>query len=146
MTTIKPIMARHHEYCDRLFADAEQAANQQDWNACRQLLQHFAEAMEAHFQAEEEELFPAFERVTGTQAGPTEVMRQEHLQIRQLIASLADAAAAASDVDFFGVGDTLVVFMEQHNRKEEGILYPMCDDRIGDSEQVIKRLQLLVGA
>ena len=143
MTTIKP---RHHEYCDRLFADAEQAANRQDWNACVQQVQHFADAMQAHFRAEEEELFPAFERATGTQGGPTEVMRQEHVQIRQLIASLTEAASAASDADFFGVGDTLVVFMEQHNRKEEGILYPMCDDRIGDSEQVIKRLQLLVGA
>ena len=145
MSSIKPIMAKHHDYCDRLFAEAEHAASQQDWSACLASLQHFVEAMHLHFRAEEEALFPAFEQITGTTGGPTEVMRQEHVRMRELLATLSTAAEAASDEDFFGAGDTLVVFMEQHNRKEEGILYPMCDDRIPDTAAMAEDLGQRLG-
>ncbi|MCB1906804.1 MAG: hemerythrin domain-containing protein [Rhodocyclaceae bacterium] len=146
MSTINPLMASHHKHCDQLFADAEHAASENDWNACKLLLERFTAAMDAHFRAEEELLFPAFEQITDTRGGPTEVMRGEHAQMRELFASLTAAVAAASDADFFGASDTLAVFMEQHNRKEEGILYPMCDDRITDREQLAERLHRLVGA
>ncbi|MCB1917626.1 MAG: hemerythrin domain-containing protein [Rhodocyclaceae bacterium] len=145
MNTIKPIMETHHEHCDHLFADAEHAASARDWNACRVQLTRFAEAMEVHFRAEEDLLFPAFERDTNAIGGPTEVMRTEHEQIRELIASLDAAVAAASGDDFFGASDTLAILMEQHNRKEEGILYPMCDDRISDREGLAERLKQRVG-
>ena len=146
MNTIKPVMERHHEHCDMLFADAEHAADEGDWQACGAQLARFIDAMETHFRAEEELLFPAFEQSTGMSGGPTEVMRTEHRQMRDLFASLTAAVATTSGDDYFGASDTLAILMEQHNRKEEGILYPMCDDRIDDRERLAGQLQQHVGA
>ena len=56
------------------------------------------------------------------------------------------AVATTSGDDYFGASDTLAILMEQHNRKEEGILYPMCDDRIDDRERLAGQLQQHVGA
>ena len=146
MSTLKPLLANHHEYCDSLFAKAEEAANEEDWDACETRMTAFADALEAHFAVEETILFPAFEAATGMAGGPTSVMRGEHTQMRELVAAIRAATSSRNADDFFGSCETLVIFMEQHNRKEEGILYPMCDDRIENKDELAKRLQLFVGA
>jgi hemerythrin-like domain-containing protein len=46
-----------------------------------------------HFGVEESVLFPRFEQSTGMYRGPTQVMRGEHVQMRQLLAA-AEAALA----------------------------------------------------
>lgn len=141
MTLLKTLFADHHTHCDDLFALSEEAANNNDWPTCVDQSGRFAAAMESHFRAEEEALFPAFEQATGMSAGPTAVMRSEHAQMRTLLASLLEAARAGSEADFFGASETLLVFMEQHNRKEEGILYPLCDERIADAGLLAARLK-----
>ena len=65
--------------------------------------------------------------------GPTQVMRTEHRQMRDLLADLARAVAARRADDFAGHGETLVILMQQHNLKEENILYPMCDSSLAAS-------------
>ena len=37
--------------------------------------------------------------------------------------------------------DTLLVLMQQHNMKEENILYPMCDSRIPDAATLLQELR-----
>ncbi len=145
MSILKSLLAKHHDHCDRLFAEAENAANEGDWSTCRNRLDEFAHQLELHFRAEEEQLFPAFEQATGMSGGPTEVMRGEHGQMRALLASLLAAAKAADADDYFGAVETMVIFMEQHNCKEEGILYPMCDERIPDPAALADRLGLAEG-
>jgi len=146
MSILKPLLAKHHDHCDRLFAAAENAANDNDWATCRSHLEEFARQLELHFKAEEEQLFPAFEQATGMSGGPTEVMRGEHAQMRSLLTALRVAAAGADADDYFGAVETMVIFMEQHNCKEEGILYPMCDERIPDPGALADRLGLTEGA
>lgn len=141
MSPLKTLLADHHTHCDDLFAQCEQAANDNDWPACIDHSTRFFAAMESHFRAEEDTLFPAFEQATGMNAGPTEVMRSEHTQMRTLLASLLEAAQAKSEADFFGASETLLVFMEQHNRKEEGILYPLCDEHIAEAGSLAERLK-----
>jgi hemerythrin-like domain-containing protein len=89
----------------------------------------FSTRMERHFKMEEEVLFPAFEEATGMHgSGPTEVMRHEHRQMRALLQDMSRRADAG---DFDGVldqGDTLLMVIQQHNAKEEGMLYPMADN------------------
>lgn len=130
MTPISQIMPNHHKHCDQLFVAAEDAVQRGDWSAADTAVARFEAQMAAHFAAEEEVLFPAFEEATGMTGGPTEMMRYEHEQMRGLLSQL-DAARAARDADSYGgVAETLLTLLQQHNMKEENILYPMCDQAL----------------
>ena len=64
--------------------------------------------------------------------GPTQVMRGEHEQMRELVAA-ATSALVDGDADAYaGEAETLLIMMQQHNMKEENILYPMCDQHLAD--------------
>lgn len=117
----------HHKHCDELFVSAEAAVVDRDWATARRLLPDFIAAMETHFRSEEEALFPAFEAATGMTRGPTRMMRHEHAQMRELFGQMGAALAQRDASGFAGAAETLLVFMQQHNMKEENILYPMCD-------------------
>ena len=131
MTSIAELMTHDHRSCDHDFARAETLANKKDWDAAAQALDAFASGLEAHFQAEEQELFPRFEAATGMTQGPTQVMRMEHSQMRALLDDAVDALEQGNADDYLGLADTLLIMMQQHNMKEENILYPMCDLRLG---------------
>jgi DUF438 domain-containing protein len=79
--------------------------------------------------------------------GPTQVMRGEHVQMRQLLAA-AEAALAERDVDdYSGNAETLLIMIQQHNVKEENILYPMCDQQLADQlEALLPKLQKQLSA
>lgn len=125
------ILPDHHRHCDDLFVAAEDCVQRGDWPAAASAFGRFHDQMQAHFEAEEGLLFPAFESATGMTAGPTQMMRYEHEQMRVLLAQLA-AACAAHDADAYaGAAETLLTLMQQHNMKEENILYPMCDRTLG---------------
>lgn len=137
MTATAPLH-QHHQHCDELFASAEASIADQDWTAGEQAVTAFIGEMERHFRCEEETLFPAFEAATGMTGGPTSVMRHEHTEMRDLMQAMQAALAARNGDDFAGVAETLLIFMQQHNMKEENILYPMCDRHVPDTvaEQV----------
>jgi hemerythrin-like domain-containing protein len=122
---------QHHKHCDDLFATAEALAHAGDWSACLTAAQGFRAEIEAHFATEEEVLFPAFGAATGMSGGPVAVMRMEHAQMRDLLAQMVSAASAKDRNAFAGTADTLLILMQQHNMKEENILYPMCDSSLG---------------
>ena len=72
--------------------------------------------------------------------GPTQVMRHEHAQMRDLIGQM-DAAMEQKNADGFGgAAETLLVMMQQHNMKEENILYPMIDQAIGQDGELSSRM------
>jgi iron-sulfur cluster repair protein YtfE (RIC family) len=125
---------QHHKHCDKLFADAEDACANGDWVAGEEAFAVLHEQLETHFAGEEELLFPAFEEATGMTSGPTEVMRSEHRQMRDLLAQMRGALAVRDDEAFGGAAETLLILMQQHNMKEENILYPMCDNALGSSD------------
>ena len=92
-----------------------------------------------HLAMEEEVLFPAFEEATGMHgAGPTVVMRMEHQQMRALLDTMGKAAETGNIDDVLGHGDTLLMLIQQHNRKEEGMLYPMADNALGEAWQKVR--------
>jgi hypothetical protein len=124
-------LAHHHKHCDDLFARAEQACAEGDWAQGAAGFALLEGALETHFQSEEELLFPAFESATGMRAGPTAMMRSEHRQMRELLARMGADLAARDGEAFGGGAETLLILMQQHNMKEENILYPMCDQALG---------------
>jgi iron-sulfur cluster repair protein YtfE (RIC family) len=133
MTITTPLF-QHHKYCDELFARAEEACTDGDWATCGEAFTLLHDQLEAHFASEEELLFPAFEAETGMRSGPTEVMRGEHRQMRQLLAQMRAALESRDGDDFGGGAETLLILMQQHNMKEENILYPMCDQALAASD------------
>lgn len=84
-----------------------------------------------HFSMEEEKLFPAFEQHLGHTMGPTQVMRMEHNQMKQLFSEMQQAVKARDDAQYLGLSETLMMIMQQHNMKEEQMLYPMMDQTLG---------------
>ena len=125
---------QHHKHCDDIFADAESACGNGDWEAGGKLFALLQSQLEAHFSSEEELLFPAFEAATGMTSGPTEVMRGEHRQMRDLLGQMSSGLAELDGDAFSGAAETLLILMQQHNMKEENILYPMCDNALGASD------------
>ncbi|MDP3539809.1 MAG: hemerythrin domain-containing protein [Azonexus sp.] len=143
MTSIRSFMTDNHRHCDDLFAKAEQAIAKNNLDAARAAFGHFRGAMLAHFDCEEKTLFPTFEAKTGISMGPTQVMRLEHVQMRSLLDDAVDALKTGNTDDYLGQADTLLIMMQQHNMKEENILYPMCDQHLVDElPQILAHLEL----
>ena len=142
MSTILEFLGSDHRACDDLFASAEAAAAQKNWDSARSLFGQFQAAMAHHLAMEENVLFPAFESRTGMSSGPTQVMRMEHVQMRDLMQEMANAVAAGNQDSYLGLSETLNMLMQQHNLKEENMLYPMSDRVLGaDSESLIRDME-----
>jgi len=142
MTTIRTFMTDDHRRCDDYFAEAEQAIAKKNLSAAKAAFGHFRNAMLAHFDSEEKTLFPTFEAKTGMRMGPTQMMRMEHAQMRALLDDAVDALENGNSDDYLGLADTLLIMMQQHNMKEENILYPMCDQHLaGETPELLARLE-----
>ena len=130
MTSIPEFMTAKHRECDEFFIAAENAITQNNWALAKDSFKQFSEELDLHFQAEENILFPEFEQATGITQGPTQVMRGEHQQMRALVADLLQALSAEDKDAYIGASETLMVLMQQHNMKEEMMLYPMTQQRV----------------
>ena len=139
------LLPAHHRHCDGLFVAAEESVQRNDWAAVAPAFARFNDQMRAHFTAEESLLFPAFEAATGMSAGSTQMMRHEHEQMRSLLSQLEAACAAHDGEAYAGVAETLLMLMQQHNMKEDNILYPMCDQALGaGAERVAQEMGALL--
>lgn len=127
MTTITDFLVPDHQRCDHLFASAEDAAAQGDWGNATAEFIRFQEALLHHFAMEEEVMFPAFESRTGMTQGPTAMMRLEHRQMTDLVNQMVDSLSRKESNAYLGESDTLLILMQQHNIKEEQMLYRMAD-------------------
>jgi hemerythrin-like domain-containing protein len=142
MKSLQELLTKDHRECDRLFAQAESAAAKADLATGRAAFTRFRDAMERHINAEEQILFPAFEDKTGERLGPTEVMRREHHMMRDLFAKMDAALAQQQTKQYLGLSETLLVLMQQHNVKEESVLYSMMDQQLNaERETLLARLR-----
>ncbi len=124
---ISHYMTNEHRECDTLFAKAEAAAAQKDWEATDREFLAFANETLLHFKKEEEEFFPTFEAKTGSAEGPTQVMRFEHDQVRGLIGKMAEAIEKQDRDAYLSLSESMMILLQQHNMKEEQMLYAMAD-------------------
>ena len=138
MSSIPEYMTTKHRECDAFFSEAEAAVADKNWSLALAKWQLFASELTEHLAQEEDTLFPQFEQATGMTAGPTQVMRMEHQQMRALVQSLDNALAAKDKDEYLGLSETLMVMMQQHNMKEEMMLYPMMAQHLSDGEQLIE--------
>ena len=137
MSSIPDYMTAQHRHCDDIFVVAESAVAKGDWSLAANEWQIFTRELDAHLEAEESILFPRFEQATGITQGPSMVMRSEHEQMRALVQQLTQALAASDKEQYLGLSETLMVLMQQHNMKEEMMLYPMSQQHINDGDQTL---------
>lgn len=140
MTSILDYMTQIHRACDDRFAQAEEAISSADWSTAGSGWDSFTADLEHHLRQEEELLFPAFEARTGNTSGPTAVMKVEHQQMRDLLQQVGQAISDQDSDTALDLTETLMVLMQQHNMKEEQILYPMSDQVLEDADQMSQRL------
>lgn len=147
METISGYLTLDHRRCDDHFAAAEEFAAKRDWAAATASFEQFHATMTHHFGMEEQVLFPAFERETGNTQGPTQIMRREHEQMRELFARMAAAIAAKDADEYAGLSETLLILLQQHNLKEEQVLYPMSEQAFGvRGGEVLLQMKAVPGA
>ena len=115
-----------HRRCRLLFGEVRHLVDQADWAAALRHCRAFCVELDGHFTDEEEIVYPLFEQATAMPSGPTEVMRYEHDQLRELMEALYQAIAAADLRQCQQLADNLQHQLQQHNVKEERILYPFC--------------------
>jgi len=124
---ISHYMTSEHRACDDLFATAEASVAKGDWDSVDAQFLEFANKTLLHFKKEEDELFPTFEAKTGSADGPTQVMRFEHDQVRGLIGKSAEAIEDKDKDAYLSLAESMMILLQQHNMKEEQMLYAMCD-------------------
>ncbi len=125
-------LSNDHQHCDQLWAtveDSSEATKSQFHSA----FDDFSAAMQRHFEFEEQHLFPLLDGVLGPSGlGPLAVMRSEHEQMRGVLRRMAAASHSDERQGLLEQGDTLLMLIQQHNLKEEAIVYPAADARLGD--------------
>jgi iron-sulfur cluster repair protein YtfE (RIC family) len=118
-----------HRDCDARWADVEELLDTADIEAARPAWEKFDRSTRRHLAMEEEVLFPAFDARSGMGGrGPTSVMKMEHQQMRGLLDQIGVAVDAGDAQEAMDIGDTLLMLIQQHNVKEEGMLYPMAEN------------------
>lgn len=140
VNAISHFLGQDHKRCDDIFIQAEGLAAKGDVAGAGAACREFIDAMERHFGMEEQVLFPSFEQATGSTAGPTAVMRHEHMQMRDLFRDMLTSLDGGYNEDFLGAAETLLILMQQHNAKEEQILYP-ASDRMLEGEEVVSAMR-----
>ena len=120
-----------HRDCDARWADVEELLDTADIETARPAWEKYDSSMRRHLAMEEEILFPAFDLRSGMGGrGPTAVMKMEHQQMRGLLDQIGEAVNAGDAQEALDIGDTLLMLVQQHNVKEEGMLYPMAENML----------------
>ncbi len=144
MSTIKEFLTADHGRCDDIFAQMEELASK-SLSEAKEICQNFQEEQERHFQMEERVMFLEFENKTGMTQGPTAMMRQEHTQMRHLMSQMLEAIDSNNKDKFFGLSETLMILLQQHNMKEEQMLYPMAEQHLSaESERIVSMMESLI--
>ena len=136
MTTIAEFMANDHQACDVKFADAEMAALSDDWSKAETSFNAFRDSMARHFRMEEDVLFPTLKSAGGP-SGPVHIMLMEHAQIKELLKQMGAAVERKDAQEYGGLAETLLMVMQQHNHKEENILYPITDQILAAQREAL---------
>jgi hemerythrin-like domain-containing protein len=144
MATIKEYLTQDHRDCDEILATMEQEASK-ELSSAQSSCNQFCDAMEHHFQMEERVMFAEFEAKTGMTQGPTAMMRMEHDQMRSLLNDLKSAIADNNSEKFFGTSETLMIMIQQHNMKEEQMLYTMAQQHLSaESDRIVTMMDSMI--
>jgi hemerythrin-like domain-containing protein len=141
--TIKEFMTQQHRECDSKLTFVEDAIEKKDFDDAMMKYMEFKNETLHHFSLEEDYLFPMFEEKSGMgNMGPTQVMRMEHDQARGLFSKM-DVAINDKDSDrYYGLSDSMLILLQQHNAKEEQMLYTLIQNTFNaQNDEIVEKLR-----
>lgn len=142
--TVSEYLESDHRRLDAILPRVRELAAAGAYQDAATRFEEFVSGLDRHIEAEEQILFPTFEEATGMVAGPTSVMRSEHVEIRRWMETGAASLAGADRGGFEQAAGALSSVLAVHNMKEERMLYPMVDRAVGGGpqlRQLVARLQ-----
>ncbi len=148
MSSVNTYMTQDHRECDSIFERAEQAAQAADFVALEREASEFLRRITAHIQIEESLLFPAFERSTGmSNGGPSVVMRADHRVMETMFETMRQAVSAKDAAGYTKASQEMMELLQQHNQKEEMMMYPMIDQALGkDATRLLDEVRAMAAA
>ena len=143
LRTVKEALAWDHDRLETIEDRAFRLHAAGDAAGARAAWAEFELGLRRHIRFEEEILFPEFERISGMppEAGPTQVMRLEHLRIGKLLEAIGSVLHGGGAP--LPLRTQLHQVLGEHNEKEELVLYPMTDQSLGaaESDALVARIQ-----
>ncbi len=140
--TINQFMTADHRDCDEQFAELENIIDQGNFDGAKAMFEDFHTHMLKHFDMEEQVMFPQYQNCEGGHCDPTPVMLMEHNQMRAIFTQMSDAINENDKEKFLGQSEALLFTMQQHNMKEEQMMYNMADQAL-NSEEIISQMKAL---
>src|SRR5262249_489017 len=132
--SVQTTFAADHDRLDELFVQF-QKTKRADYAKAKEFFKQFKFGLQRHIVWEESILFPLFEQKTGMYGtGPTEVMRQEHRRIGELLEAI-HKKVQQQDPNSDAEEQALLEALSVHNQKEEMVLYPTLDRVTSDEDR-----------
>lgn len=125
--SISSLMTHDHRNCDQAIEEIEHLASIKDFNESLNAFTKWQDVNLTHFNIEEEYLFPETANALGMKIPPIMVMEMEHLQIKKCFNEIEFALRHEDMEKFQQLIETCLIMIQQHNMKEEQILYPIID-------------------
>lgn len=123
MTQFAEKLGQHHEACEKLIVAGEAALAHADWDAFIGSVSAARDALFLHFEFEEDELFPAFERTSGMREFTQELCVQ-HAEMRAILDTLVSVSPRHDPEGCRTEFATLALLFRQHRAREEEVMYP----------------------
>ena len=140
--TINEFMTTDHRACDNQFAELENIVDQGNFDGAKLMFKEFHEHMLHHFKMEEEVMFEEFNKSEGSGCNPTSIMIMEHDQMKNLFSQMQEAVNNNDKEQFLGLSENLLFIMQQHNMKEEQMMYNLADDAL-DSNDIVEKMKAI---
>ncbi|MDD2652496.1 MAG: hemerythrin domain-containing protein [Sulfurimonas sp.] len=141
MSDIKEFLTNDHRACDEEFALLEEAVAAKNSDAPK-LYEKFSSDLTNHFSMEEIVLFPMLGQASSVAGGAIKAMEMEHEQMRTLLSKMRKAVESMDKESFFSLSETLMILMQQHNMKEEQLLYTLAEQHLGeDADHIVRQMR-----
>jgi iron-sulfur cluster repair protein YtfE (RIC family) len=131
--TITECLKADHDRLDRLLEETVAVLERGDLRGLRLRFPEFARHLRDHMRFEEDFMFPVVERTLCHAEGPICVMRRDHREIEDRLAAMAAALYLGDTTAFRDEHLALVMSLENHNGREERVLYPAIDHILDDA-------------
>ena len=138
--TINDYMTGDHRACDEIFTKVENIVADGKIAEAKDEFGEFYSAMIHHFEMEERVIFPEFNEKNVSGCNPTGVMIMEHEQMKQLMGKMLEAVESEDSDKFLSISETFMMLLQQHNMKEEQMMYNMADEVL-DSQDIIEKIK-----
>lgn len=139
---IKDYMIKEHRECDELLSQFEDAILNNNLDEAKAKFVEYCNETERHFLEEEQVMFIEFENKTGIRDGPTKVMTMEHNMVRETIKEMKIALDSNNKERLLGLIESVMLIIQQHNMKEEQMLYNMVQMNFNDvNDEIIDKMK-----